>query len=56
MEEPLPLTAFHMENEEHPLPRKAAPTLIKGETHNGGIAVLGQNVEEDEEDEAACSR
>ncbi|XP_019116404.2 anion exchange protein 3 isoform X1 [Larimichthys crocea] len=55
LEEPLPLTAFHMENEEHPLPRKAAPTLIKGETHNGGIAVLGQNVEEDEEDEAACS-
>ncbi len=55
MEEPLPLTTFHMENEEHPLSRKAAPTLIKGETRNGAIAVLGQNEEVDGE-EAACSR
>lgn len=55
MEEPLPLTTFHTENEEHQLSRKATPTQIKGETHDGGIPVLGQNEEADGE-EAACSR
>ncbi|XP_044072165.1 anion exchange protein 3 isoform X1 [Siniperca chuatsi] len=54
LEEPLPLTTFHTENEEHPLSRKAAPSLIKGEAHNGEIAVLGQNEKVDGE-EAACS-
>ncbi|XP_076602324.1 anion exchange protein 3 isoform X1 [Chaetodon auriga] len=54
LEDPLPLTTFHTENEEHPSSRKAACTLTKGETHNGGIAVLGQNEEADGE-EAACS-
>uniref|UniRef100_A0A671WDN3 Anion exchange protein n=1 Tax=Sparus aurata TaxID=8175 RepID=A0A671WDN3_SPAAU len=52
LEEPLPLTAFHTENEE--LSRKAAPTLIKRETLNGGIVDLGQNEEADGE-EATCS-
>ncbi|XP_074514404.1 anion exchange protein 3 isoform X1 [Sebastes fasciatus] len=54
LEEPLPLTAFHTENEEYPLSRKAAPTLIKGEIHKGVIAVLGQN-EEVHGEEAACN-
>ncbi|XP_068561233.1 anion exchange protein 3 isoform X2 [Cebidichthys violaceus] len=54
LEEPLPLTAFHTENEEHPLSRKASPILIKEEAHNGAIAVLGQN-EEVHGEEAACN-
>lgn len=53
MEEPLPFTTVHTENEEHPLSRKAALTLTKGATHNGGIAVIGQEVDVDE---AACNR
>ncbi len=55
MEEPRPLTTFHTENEERSLSKKAAPTLIKRESHNGGVAVLGQN-EEAAGEEAACSR
>ncbi|XP_031730833.1 anion exchange protein 3 isoform X2 [Anarrhichthys ocellatus] len=54
LEEPLPLTAFHTENEEDPLSRKASPILIKEEAHNGAIAVLGQN-EEVHGEEAACN-
>ncbi|XP_051261043.1 anion exchange protein 3 isoform X1 [Dicentrarchus labrax] len=54
LEEPLPLTTFHTENEDHPLSKKAAPALMKGETHNGGIDVLGPNEALDGE-EAACS-
>ncbi|XP_071347011.1 anion exchange protein 3 isoform X1 [Trachinotus anak] len=51
LEEPtIPLTTFHTENEEHLLSRRAALTLIKGEAHNGGIAVLGQNEEVDGEE------
>ncbi|XP_040004081.1 anion exchange protein 3 isoform X3 [Xiphias gladius] len=53
LEEPLPLTTFHTENEEHPLSRRAALTLIKGAAHKGGIVVLCQNLEVDEE-EADC--
>lgn len=55
MEEALPLTTFHTENEEHPLSRKAIPNPIKAEGHNGGIAVVEQNEEVDGE-EAACCR
>lgn len=50
MEEPLPLTTFHIENEEQSLLRKTTPTQIKGET-----PFLGHNEEADGE-EAACSR
>ncbi|XP_028289474.1 anion exchange protein 3 [Parambassis ranga] len=52
LEEPLPFTTVHTENEEHPLSRKAALTLTKGAAHNGGIAVIGQEVDGDE---AACN-
>uniref|UniRef100_A0A3Q3S430 Anion exchange protein n=1 Tax=Mastacembelus armatus TaxID=205130 RepID=A0A3Q3S430_9TELE len=45
LEEPLPLTTFHMENEEHPLSRKAALTLIKEAAQNGRITVLEQDEE-----------
>ncbi|XP_056245019.1 anion exchange protein 3 isoform X2 [Seriola aureovittata] len=45
LEEPVLLATFHTENEEHPLSRKAALTLIKGASHNGGISALGQNEE-----------
>ncbi|GLD51539.1 anion exchange protein 3-like isoform X1 [Lates japonicus] len=45
LEEPLPLTIFHMENEEHPLSKTAALTLIKGAAHNGGIDVLSHSDE-----------
>ncbi|KAI3356533.1 hypothetical protein L3Q82_017736, partial [Scortum barcoo] len=56
LEEALPHTTFHTENEEHPLSRQAAPTLTKGETHNGAVAALGQHEEVDGDgDEAACS-
>lgn len=55
MEEHLPLTTFHAENREHPLLKKAALTLIKGEAHNWGTAVIGENVEVDGE-EPACNR
>lgn len=51
MEEPLPLTIFHTENEEHLLLGKSTPTLIKGEVHD---AVLGHHEEDGEE--AACNR
>uniref|UniRef100_A0AAQ5ZR44 Anion exchange protein n=1 Tax=Amphiprion ocellaris TaxID=80972 RepID=A0AAQ5ZR44_AMPOC len=54
LEEPLPLTTVHTENEEHPLSRKTALTLIKEAAHNGDITVLGQNDEVDGE-EAACN-
>lgn len=54
LEEPLPLTTFHTENE-HLSTRKAASMQIKAETHNGKIPLLGQNEEEDGE-ETACSR
>ncbi|TNN04459.1 hypothetical protein fugu_001488 [Takifugu bimaculatus] len=53
LEEPLPLTTFHVENE-HLSTGKAASMEIKAETHNGKIPVVGQNGEEDEE-ETACS-
>ncbi|KAK1902380.1 Anion exchange protein 3 [Dissostichus eleginoides] len=39
LEEPHPPNTFHTENEENPLSRKAAPAVIKGEVHNGGITV-----------------
>ncbi|XP_068429063.1 anion exchange protein 3 [Clinocottus analis] len=52
LDEPLPLSAFHTENEEHPLSRKGPPILIKAQDHNGGIAVLGQNEEEHGEEAA----
>lgn len=55
LEEPLPLTTFHTENEDHPSSRKATPSQIKGEIHNGEIPTLGQEEEGDGE-EAACSR
>ncbi|XP_056293033.1 anion exchange protein 3 isoform X3 [Pseudoliparis swirei] len=45
--EPLPLTAFHTENEERPLARKKSPVPIKEEAHNRGIDVLGPNEEVD---------
>ncbi|KAK5921302.1 hypothetical protein CgunFtcFv8_025018 [Champsocephalus gunnari] len=45
LEEPHPPNTFHTENEEHPLSRKAAPAVIKGEGHNGGITVLEQKEE-----------
>nr|XP_033473338.1 anion exchange protein 3 isoform X1 [Epinephelus lanceolatus] len=54
LEEPLPPATFHSEDEEHPLSRKVASTLIKGEAPNGGIAILGQN-EEVHGEEAACN-
>ncbi|XP_060909851.1 anion exchange protein 3 isoform X1 [Labrus mixtus] len=54
LEEPLPLSAFHMENEEHPLSKEGTPTVINGEACNGGIAVLEQDEEVDGE-EASCS-
>ncbi|XP_029689239.1 anion exchange protein 3 isoform X1 [Takifugu rubripes] len=53
LEEPLPLTTFHVENE-HLSTGKAASMEIKAETHNGKIPVVGQNREEDGE-ETACS-
>ncbi|XP_056867603.1 anion exchange protein 3 isoform X1 [Takifugu flavidus] len=53
LEEPPPLTTFHVENE-HLSTGKAASMEIKAETHNGKIPVVGQNGEEDEE-ETACS-
>ncbi|XP_028446767.1 anion exchange protein 3 isoform X1 [Perca flavescens] len=53
LEEPLPLTALHKENEENPLSRRATPVLIEGEAHNGGV-VLGSN-EELRGEEAACN-
>nr|QOU09172.1 solute carrier family 4 member 3 [Lateolabrax maculatus] len=55
LEEALPLTTFHTENEEHPLSRKAIPNPIKAEGHNGGIAVVEQNEEVDGEEAACCS-
>lgn len=55
MEEPLPLTTFHIENEEQSLLRKTTPTQIKGETHDGEFPFLSHNEEADGE-EAACSR
>lgn len=45
--EPLPLTAFHTENEERPLARKKSPVPIKEEAYNRGIDVLGPNEEVD---------
>ncbi|XP_058475178.1 anion exchange protein 3 isoform X2 [Solea solea] len=54
LEEPLPLAAFHTENEDQSSPRKAALALIKGEAQNGGVAVLGENEKVDVE-EADCS-
>ncbi|XP_032385619.1 anion exchange protein 3 isoform X1 [Etheostoma spectabile] len=55
VEEPLPLTAFHKENEEHPLSRRASLALIEGEAHPGGVAVLGSNEELRGEEEACNS-
>uniref|UniRef100_UPI0037E89E15 anion exchange protein 3 n=1 Tax=Semicossyphus pulcher TaxID=241346 RepID=UPI0037E89E15 len=55
LEEPLPLSTFHLENEDHPLSKKVEPTLMDGEACNGRIAVVGQDEEVDGE-EAACSR
>ncbi|XP_045910059.1 anion exchange protein 3 [Micropterus dolomieu] len=52
LEEPLPLTTFHMENEQHQLSTKATSILTKGEARNGEIAVFGQN---EDGEEAACS-
>lgn len=54
MEEPAQLTVFHRENEEYPLSKKAAITLIKGAAHNGGIDVLGDNGKVDEEGVDCC--
>ncbi|XP_018552189.1 anion exchange protein 3 isoform X1 [Lates calcarifer] len=54
LEEPLPLTTFHTENEEHPLSKTAALTLIKEAAHNGGIDVLSHSDEVDGE-EADCN-
>ncbi|KAM3862151.1 anion exchange protein 3 [Diretmus argenteus] len=44
------LTTCHMENEEHPVSEKAAPTATKGELHDEGNAVLGHNPEEEVEE------
>uniref|UniRef100_A0A7N6A7X1 Anion exchange protein n=1 Tax=Anabas testudineus TaxID=64144 RepID=A0A7N6A7X1_ANATE len=55
LEEPLPLTIFHTENEDHPLSKKVAVTLIKGAAHNGGINVLGQSKEVYGEEVDCCS-
>lgn len=52
MEEPLPLTTFHTEKEEHLLSGKSTPTPIKREVH---LAVLGHHNELNGE-EAACNR
>uniref|UniRef100_A0A3Q3VYA3 Anion exchange protein n=1 Tax=Mola mola TaxID=94237 RepID=A0A3Q3VYA3_MOLML len=38
LEQPLPLTTFHTEDEEHPL-KTATPMQIKVENHNGGTPV-----------------
>nr|XP_046259849.1 anion exchange protein 3 isoform X2 [Scatophagus argus] len=58
LEEAPQLATFHTENEEHPLSRRDAPTLIKGETHDGGLTTHGQQEEVDEEgvdgEEPAC--
>nr|XP_019955322.1 PREDICTED: anion exchange protein 3-like [Paralichthys olivaceus] len=45
LEEPLPLSTFHKENEEHSLSGKAEVTLIKGAAQNGGSGVLCQDEE-----------
>uniref|UniRef100_A0A665VRS4 Anion exchange protein n=1 Tax=Echeneis naucrates TaxID=173247 RepID=A0A665VRS4_ECHNA len=50
LEEPILLAAYHTESEEHPLSRKAALTLIKGASHNGGIIVPCPNEGVDGED------
>ena len=55
MDEPLPLATVHTENEEHPLSRKVAITLIKQAVQTGGTAVTGQSDEVDRE-EAARNR
>ncbi|KAM3607044.1 uncharacterized protein V6R79_001046 [Siganus canaliculatus] len=52
LEDPLPLTTFHTENEDHPLSKKAAPAVNKEETLNGLITAV---VQDDEVEGAACS-
>ncbi|XP_041662702.1 anion exchange protein 3 isoform X2 [Cheilinus undulatus] len=54
LEEPLPLSTFHTENEEHPLSKEDTPSLINGEACHGGAAALEQDEEVDGE-EASCS-
>ncbi|KAK5861461.1 hypothetical protein PBY51_022856 [Eleginops maclovinus] len=54
LEETLAPSTFHTENEEHPSSRKAAPAVIKGEVHNGGITVLQQK-DEVHGEEGACN-
>ncbi|KAK2839498.1 hypothetical protein Q5P01_013238 [Channa striata] len=53
LNEPLPLTSFHTENEDRPLTRKAAVILTKEAAHNGGVVVVQEN-EEVFEEEADC--
>ncbi|KAG7503368.1 hypothetical protein JOB18_037395 [Solea senegalensis] len=54
LEEPLPLAAFHTENEDQSSPRKAA--LIKGDAQNGGVAEWGcRENEKVDVEEADCS-
>ncbi|CAJ1078749.1 anion exchange protein 3 [Xyrichtys novacula] len=54
LEEPLPLSTIHMENEEHPPTKADAPARKSGEACNGDITACGQDEEVDGE-EAACS-
>lgn len=59
LEEPLPLTTFHAENEEHPL----SETVTKKEARNGGHIIQEHTKEPDGEEassryshSASCSR
>ncbi|XP_035506973.2 anion exchange protein 3 isoform X1 [Scophthalmus maximus] len=54
LEEPLPPTTYHTENEDHPSSGEVARALIKGAAHSRGIAVLEPNKELDGE-EADCN-
>ncbi|KAM9364295.1 anion exchange protein 3 [Pholidichthys leucotaenia] len=54
LEDPLPFTTVHMENEEQPSPRKVTLTLIKGAAHNGGISVIRPHEDVDVE-AATCN-
>ncbi|XP_072254009.1 anion exchange protein 3 [Leuresthes tenuis] len=55
LDEPLPLATIHTENEEHPLSRKVAITLIKQAVQTGGTAVTGQSDEVEREETARNS-
>ncbi|XP_029967465.1 anion exchange protein 3 [Salarias fasciatus] len=54
LEDPRPIATVHLEDEEHPLSKRAAPSLAKG-AHNGEITVIGHSEEADDGEEAACN-